>query len=140
MRIDDRVQDHHGDVTVHHRHAPLRASACPFLELVEKALSNQIALVVLVNTCPSHERIPHHRVDPRVLECGACETWRVPTEFSQRGIDEHHAEPESGMHDRVRLGVIECSYCLADVLRGLRDGRFCDDSYAAASAYSAEVG
>ena len=96
--------------------------------LVEEALADEVALVVLVDAGPSDDRVPHDRVDPRVLERRAHEAGRVPVELLERRIDEHDAEAEPAVHERSHLRVVELAHGVADVLRGLRDRFFGDDA------------
>ena len=48
-----------------------------------KAWPTGVALVVLVQARPSEDRVPHDRVDPRVLEGGAHVARRIPVELAR---------------------------------------------------------
>jgi hypothetical protein len=107
--------------------------------LVQESLADEVAFVVLVDACPSHERVPHHRIDPRVLERGAGEPGRVPVQCLEGGIDEHHPEAEAAVHDRGGLRVMHGAYGLGDILGRLRYGRLCYDANALVLAGFTEV-
>ena len=55
MRVGEGVQERGGDVPVHHRYAVLRPPTVGRFVLVEEALADEVALVVLVDPGPSHE-------------------------------------------------------------------------------------
>src|SRR5262249_20986514 len=99
MRVGKGVKEDGGEIAVDDRHAVFRSSAVTLLEPVEEVLAEPVARVVLVDADPSDDRVPHDRVDPRVLKCRAEEAGRVPSELLQRGIDEHDAEPEAAVDD-----------------------------------------
>ena len=61
MGVGEGVEEHGGDVAVHHRYAVLRAPPVGRLVLVEEALADEVALVVLVDPGPSEDRVPHAR-------------------------------------------------------------------------------
>ena len=74
---------------------------------------------------PVQPRIACHIdvVDPCVLERGAHVARRVPAERRQRRVDEHHAEAEAAVHERVRLRLVQpraprsltsCAVCAID--------------------------
>ena len=106
VRIGERVEHHGRDVAVAHRDAVLGPSTVRRLEAVEELLTDGVALVVLVEADPSEDRLPHHVIDPRVLERGAHVPRRIPTERGERRVHEHDAEPEAAVHERIGFRLV----------------------------------
>ena len=125
---------------VDHGHAELRATAVVLRRVaVKEILSDRIALVVLIDPDPAHERVPHDRVDPRVLERGGGEARRIPVQSLQRRVDEDDAETEAEVNDRLGFRFVQRAHRLIDVLRGLRDRGLRNDANALAATRTTQI-
>ena len=83
VRVGEGVEQHGGEVTVHDRNAVLRTTAVGGLEPVQERLADEVLLVVLVDARPTEDRVPHDRVDPRVLEGRAGVARWIPSELGR---------------------------------------------------------
>ena len=107
MGIGEGVQQRDGKVTVHQRQDPIGPPPVGGLELVEECLTDGIGLVVLVDAGPAHHRLPQDLVEPGVLEGGAHKAGRIPLKGLEGRVDEQHAQPETAMHERRGLGLVD---------------------------------
>ncbi len=106
---------------------------------VEEVLADRVRLVVLIDTDPAHERVPHDRVDPCVLQRGGGEAGWVPAEGLERRVDEDDSESEAQVHDRLGLCLVERLHRSVDVLSRLGDRDFRDDPNAFAPTGTSQV-
>src|SRR5262249_56127124 len=113
------AEEQGGDVPILHGQAGLRAPTVGRVVLVQEALAEEVGLGVLVDAGPSQERIPQHRVDPRVLEGRTREARRVPAERRERRIDVQDTEAESTVYKRGGLRFLYPTDGIIDVLRSL---------------------
>ena len=128
MGIGKGVEQHGGDVAVHYRNAVLRTPPEPRLEPIEELLTETVGWVVLVDAGPAEDGVPHHWVEPRVLERGAQIPRRVPLELLKSRVYEDDAEPKPAVDERLRLRFVQRSHGVADVVRRLGDGLLGDDA------------
>src|SRR5215831_6827779 len=133
------MQQHGGQVTVDHRDAVLGTASIRGFEFVEEALADRVGLVVLVEAGPADDRVPHHLVDPGVLEGGPHEPGWVPLEHGKYRIDVDDAETEATVHDRIWFRLVQAPNRRGDVLRRLGDSLLGHDPDAPLTAGITEV-
>jgi hypothetical protein len=89
--------------------------------LVEESLPDEISLVVLVEPRPTQDRVPHHLIDPSVLERSPHEPRRIPAKSPQRRVDVNQPEAEATVDNRGRLRGVHPAERFTDVLSRLSD-------------------
>src|SRR5437763_923853 len=121
MRISEGVEQHRGQIAIHHRHAELRTPPVGLLVLVEEALPHRVGLVVLIDSGPTEDGVPHGLVDPGVLERRSQEARRIPAELCEDAVHLEQPEAEAAVHEGRDLRLLQRADVLGDVLRGLGD-------------------
>src|SRR5262249_51696662 len=137
--VCEGAEEHGGDVPIHDGQAVLRAPTVGRVVLVQEALAEEVALVVLAEAGPSQERSPQHRVDRRVLEGRTREARRVPAERRERGIDVQDTEAESTGYKRGGLRFLYPTDGIIDVLRSLGEPLLRHDANPFVSARASEA-